>query len=567
MLAFWGLTAALTFISAGSNGGHFVYALDDPYIHMSMAKNFVNSGVWGITPAEFTSSSSSPLWTLLLSGVYYITGVNEIAPFILNIIFASLALLAAFLFLRKFINNSLIITGALLSVVFFGALTQVVFTGLEHTLQTFLTVLAFYFLSDLLEKGRTFCRPGRTFLYKDYMFLYITLAALSAVRYEGLFVSIAVIFVLGYRRKYIAALLTLLFAALPAVVMGIISVSKGWYFLPNPVLLKGAGMQTGFISLLFSVFSFRFAVNLWDYYYVLIIIVLLIIFFFLLLRGEKKEKSGTEKTGLLTDNASCVKEQPKQNSAVLFPMIFVLITAALLHAQFAKFGSLLRYDLYLVAPGILLTVISAVKYFSVHTQKKVLQFRIPEKVLLTLVLAVSLIPFVFISIRGVRNIPRASSNIYNMQYQTAQFVKEYYNDNIVALNDIGAVAFYSDARCIDLWGIANLEVAAAIKEGKYNTDKINELAVMPNAKIAFVFEKWFDKYGGLPQRWKKAGEWTIPDNIACGDERVSIYAVDKFNYNKLLRALNAFSGKLPAVVKQSGEYLKPPPPIKTDPHQ
>ncbi len=529
MFIFCIVITVTAFISVGNNGGHFVYALDDPYIHMAMAKNFVMHGVWGITPAEFTSSSSSPLWTLLLSGVYFITGVNEIAPFVLNIIFASLTIFAAFLFLKKYINNNIIITGVLLAVVFCGALTQVVFTGLEHTLQAFLTVLAFYFFSEIVE----LFWENKTPMRKDYIFLYITLAALSAVRYEGLFVSFAVIFVLAYRRKYTAALLTLFSAALPAVVMGIISVSKGWFFLPNPVLLKGAGMQTGFVSLLSSVFSFRFAVNLWDYYHVLLIIVLLLIFFFLL-RAEK-------------------------NLRVLFPMIFILITAALLHAQFAKFGSLLRYDLYIIIPGILLTVISAVKYFSVYSQK----FRIPVIV----VLAVSLIPFGFISIRGVRNIPRAASNIYNMQYQTAQFVKEYYNDNIIALNDIGAVAFYTDARCIDLWGIASLEVATAIQEGKYNTDKINEVAVMPNAKIAIVFEKWFDKYGGLPQRWKKAGEWTIPDNIVCGDERVSIYAVDKFNYNKLLRALNAFSEKLPQSVKQSGEYLKPPPPIKTDPHQ
>jgi hypothetical protein len=249
----------------------------------------------------------------------------------------------------------------------------------------------------------------------------------------------------------------------------------------------------------------------------------------------------------------------EKSSSPLFPLIFVFVITSLLHAQFAKFGSLSRYDIYIVIPGILLTVIAAVKYFSLPAPK----LKIP----VTVALFISLIPFALIAGRAVRNVPRATSNIYNMQYQMARFVKEFYNDNIVAMNDIGAVAFYTDAVCIDLWGVANLEVAAAIKDGKYNTEKINEFAVMPNAKIAFVFEKWFDKYGGLPGRWKKAGEWTIPDNIACGDDHVSIYAIDRYYYNRLLTAMHAFSEKLPPSVMQSGEYLKPPPPIKTDPHQ
>ena len=34
--------------------GYLVYALDDPYIQMAMAKNFSQHGVWGITRFGFT---------------------------------------------------------------------------------------------------------------------------------------------------------------------------------------------------------------------------------------------------------------------------------------------------------------------------------------------------------------------------------------------------------------------------------------------------------------------------------------------------------------------------------
>jgi len=40
-------------------GGEMVYAFDDAYIHLAIAKNLVRHGVWGVTRYAFSSSSSS----------------------------------------------------------------------------------------------------------------------------------------------------------------------------------------------------------------------------------------------------------------------------------------------------------------------------------------------------------------------------------------------------------------------------------------------------------------------------------------------------------------------------
>jgi len=90
----WCTVLLLLILSVRQNQGHLVYALDDGYIHMAMAKNFAQDGVWGVTRYEFSSSSSSLLWTLLLSAIYLIFGTNESAPLVLNVIFATLLVIS-----------------------------------------------------------------------------------------------------------------------------------------------------------------------------------------------------------------------------------------------------------------------------------------------------------------------------------------------------------------------------------------------------------------------------------------------------------------------------------------
>src|SRR5262245_63017728 len=91
------LTAAILRLTHGT----LAYVLDDPYIHMAMAKHLAGWGVWGITPYAFSSSSSSLLWTLLLAGVYYLAGVSELAPLVLCAAAASLLLVTLELLLAR----------------------------------------------------------------------------------------------------------------------------------------------------------------------------------------------------------------------------------------------------------------------------------------------------------------------------------------------------------------------------------------------------------------------------------------------------------------------------------
>src|SRR6185312_11768691 len=65
-LALFLLITGIVIAHAAFDDG-IVYSLDDVYIHMAIAKNLAAHGVWGVTPWEFTSASSSPLWVALLT--------------------------------------------------------------------------------------------------------------------------------------------------------------------------------------------------------------------------------------------------------------------------------------------------------------------------------------------------------------------------------------------------------------------------------------------------------------------------------------------------------------------
>ncbi|HSC39618.1 MAG TPA: hypothetical protein VLD19_17155, partial [Chitinophagaceae bacterium] len=126
--------AALEYLAMKKTGGHFCYPLDDPFIHMALAKNVLLHANWGINASGFTSTSSSPLFTILLTLLFKISG-SVFMPLVLSCAGAVIAVVAMHRELSRHsalsaFNQGLLIIFTLVV----GTIPAMALLGMEHTL-------------------------------------------------------------------------------------------------------------------------------------------------------------------------------------------------------------------------------------------------------------------------------------------------------------------------------------------------------------------------------------------------------------------------------------------------
>ncbi len=514
---YWATIVILLTISINMNQGLLIYPLDDTYIHMAIAKNTVQYGVWGVTKYEFTSSTSSPLWTFLLVITYLIFGVNEISPLALTLLFGTLLILTLHLWLKKYISSQLTIFAVLLIALFVTPLPSLTFTGMEHILHTLLTLCFVYSYIATLSPT-----TGR----QNYVLLIVLAPLVTMTRFEGIFLVFIVCILLVLQRRAIYAGILGAIALSPVVVYGIWSISKGWYFLPNSVLLKGQTPSFTFKGIAKLGLGYDLILRILNNTHILFLLILALL---LLLYYLKKE-------GL-------------HNTKKIAIIIFVGVT--MLHMQFARTGWFYRYEAYLVFLGIAIlgTAIDDIlpKTFAWKISKEVL----PHYVLGAILIALVVSPFVLRAYTALKIIPYATNNIYEQQYQMGLFLAKFYQGETVAVNDIGAVTYLADIRLLDLWGLGSLEPARLRIQKCYKTDSIYNLARKMDTTLSIVYDKWFEKerIGGLPTQWIKVGQWKVlSNNVVLGDDTVSFYAVNPLASDRLIQNLKVFETEMPVDV-------------------
>ncbi|MGC2618025.1 MAG: hypothetical protein WA414_03235 [Acidobacteriaceae bacterium] len=505
-LLYVALTTVVLLSAWRASDHHFIYALDDTYIGMAMAKSLALHGVWGVTPFAFSSSDSSLLFPILLGAAYRLFGVNLYAPLVLSWVFGLLSIFVAQRILAGFLNRKAQ-TVTLLLLVLFAPLFVVGVIGMEHSLHLLLTLLFLeYFLPDDPQPARLWKIAAIT-------------ALMVASRYEGLFFVAPACCILAIQRRWKPALAIFAGAALPVCAYAIFSIAHGAYWLPNSVALKGAGGDHPGLHQAVANLLARIAQNF---------------------------QEGPQLFLLLAGIALAAAFLARKGQRAAIPLLLVL-GAGTLHILLAQVGMYYRYDAYLFAAGII-----AIACTLPALKRSAPQPAFIAAYLLFLVTGGS---FLMMSVALVHMVPLISRNIYLRQWQMGLFVHDYYPNAYVAANDIGAVNYLSNIHCYDLVGLANQEIFFARRSGRYTTQFLRADTAALGVQIAIPYDRWFGDPPGvvvggppLPSNWIRVAHWRLDDPSIIGDTIVSFYAVDPAEAPSLRAAVMQFAAKLPPSV-------------------
>ena len=172
-------------------------------------------------------------------------------------------------------------------------------------------------------------------------------------------------------------------------------------------------------------------------------------------------------------------------------MVFLFSISIITHIQFAKIGWFYRYEAYLLILRIF-TIIMAV-------QEIIIKNKQPGKIRHIEIAIISLIIIGALTTRGFiahTEISQASKNIFEQQFQIGLFLKNHYQKKEIAANDIGAINYLADIKCLDLWGLNSMAVAQAKRKKVFDTEFIRKITHANHIKIAVLYEHWYDDFGG-----------------------------------------------------------------------
>lgn len=526
----------LILLSSNQNGGRFIYALDDPYIHMAMARNLIQHGVWGITGHEFTSTSSSPLWTLAIAALFAVVGVQDTIPLLLNVVLASVLGAYVYVLVRRHLMSGLQRFGVLVAVFYLTPLAPVIFTGQEHILHILLSLVFLYAAAGILAREQPDLGAA------DAVRLSGVVAALSLTRYESLMMVLVFSGLCLLRGRWKLGLALTCAAWVPILAYGSISAEHGFFWLSSSVVLKaflppalvGSSSDANTVGTFITAAGYRIPTTLFEFAHFAALMIAAYTLY-----------------GVRAINKTAFWERDQV-------LLLLILGSALLHLVFGTFGAFYRYESYLMAVGIVGIALAWAALFG-HASPRQVSPRIRR--LVGAVLAVLTVPLLIRGTESVAYIPQATGNIYQQQYQLALFLREHYSGASVAIHDVGATSFLADIRILDLFGLASADVLRSRVEGRYDTAEIAALATSKGVSIAVLYDAWFHPTGSLrverlPASWVAVGMWRIDNPVTVTSDTYTFYAVDPSAETTLVSNLQRFAANLPPTVIQGGKYVR-----------
>lgn len=511
LLGSWAIVAAIAAAVLGAildiNDGKFVYSLDDPYIHLALARH-IAAFHYGINPGEAAAPASSILYPFLL-GLFVPLGIDEFAPLILNIAALSVSVLLIGAIVSRLPGAPAGLTVMLIVLVAFATnLVGLAFTGLEHSIHVMLTLGV---LAGLIVTAEDRRLPW---------WLIAALILGPLVRYEGCAVTLggmAALFWLGYRRPPLiaGALAALSLAAFSAMLW-----SLGLSPLPSSVLAKSAVAAAGVDGSLAGLAG-----------------AMLDTFAAMPLSGMIMGLLAAAIAFAIVPSISA-----RTNASQVAVGLFAVIVAAG-HLVAGRYNWLYRFEIYAFA-----TVVLAALYVFAPALARRLG---AARAALAAAVAIAVIGLPYY--RALSDTLLSANNIYEQQYQMHRFVHDFYQ-RPVAVNDLGWVAYDSRAYVLDIWGLgyeparqARFGAQADALAGRPRQPWIENLLAQRPVGLAIVYDDWFTDM--LPPGWTRVARLWRSRQSLTGRASVSFYATNPAALPEITEALDRFGRALPPEIR------------------
>jgi hypothetical protein len=338
----------------------------------------------------------------------------------------------------------------------------------------------------------------------------------TAFRYETVFVIAPLSLMFLIQKRWRIAVGLIICSALPIVILGAVQVMNGWEFFPASIVRKSVLGQPGvyfFLQLYERLFGQLFNTGH------LLIPYLLCLFVF----WRKTDTFWTQERILSG----------------------VYLCATPLHCATASIGWFYRYEAYLLVIAFMALAPLGpqlwMKWKNLANESPKLE-RLGLKTIALIAALLAATPYVW-NASSILKIAPGCKNLYQQQYQMGLFLNQYYQGETVAANDIGAINFLADIRCLDGMGLGSREPSLAAQHGRMGPGFIESWARQESASIAVIYESWWR--GRLPQSWIKIGEWTVDQKVSVAEPTVSFFATTPKEADRLQKNLMAFTPKLP----------------------
>jgi arabinofuranosyltransferase len=521
---------------ANSQNGYDSFPLDDPWIHLTFAKNLAEYGSFSYFKNEMaTAGSTSPVYTIILAVGFLITKNEMVLSYALGIAFLIFSVIA-FYKLSSFEFGkenyfALACTGIFVLDKWMNFIAD---SGMETTMYIFFLIAGFYFYKQ--RKAIPFA----------ILFALTFWTRPDAVAFYG---AIIVDYVLvSYFAKSDKSLK--LFSKNDLMKIGVIAGGiLVLYFIMNLVLSGSLLPNTYNAKLTYYSPEFRsrgefFNLEVWDYFTSGAYGIMMIGFLFSTLK-------------LVYD---LIKKKYNRNTGyILFCLMLVFI-------YWYKLPYAHRFGRYLM-PVIPFLILVSMHGFRDISQIIASYFnsRSFANGFFVLILALTLVMSAMNYNENKETYAYECKYIYDRQVTAALWIKNNTNENdVIATHDVGAIGYYSNRKMVDVAGLITPELISKLHDKNYNVI-MSDFMKKNNVSYLVFLQEWyrvvnqvplFSTQDSLPQEVMEIYKYKPDTTVILTSESRSInmYAMDLIQQKAYQQAINVLNRSLASSPNSSYTY-------------